>query len=173
MNNSNALDITTGTGAATCNVSKPCQCPVFLNSSSLWSVQIQYNYSPQFNFLDFHEAVLIDWISETKPVKFELIVQQPVCQGRSMKPTKKPWRYELCQVGYSMECGSPFEGQISGVLRNQIQIYLDIITFPTSSSVCIIFLIRAGGKRALYFFFLLGIISFESANRNVFEVITF
>lgn len=32
-------------------------------------------------------------------------------------------------------------------------------TFPTSSSACMIFLIRAGGKRALYFFFLLGIIN--------------
>ena len=33
------------------------------------------------------------------------------------------------------------------------------LTFPTSSSVCIIFFILAGGKRALYFFFLLGILT--------------
>ena len=66
MNNSNALDITTGTGAATCNISKTCQCPYFLNSSPLWNVHIQHKYTPQFNFLDFHKAVLIDEISEYK-----------------------------------------------------------------------------------------------------------
>ena len=70
MNNSNALDITTGTGAATCNIWKTCQCPCSLNSSSIWNVQIQDKYTAQFNVLDFHKAVLIDWISERKTGEF-------------------------------------------------------------------------------------------------------
>ena len=39
-------------------------------------------------------------------------------------------------------------------------------TFPTSSSSCMIFLMRAGGNRALNFFFLLGI----STNNGLFPV---
>lgn len=42
-------------------------------------------------------------------------------------------------------------------IRIQMMTGTAAATFPISSSVCMIFLIRAGGNRALYFFFLLGI----------------